>query len=585
MTHDFDLVIRGGTVFDGSGGEPRRADVAILDGRIAAVGTIDGSASEELDATGLIVTPGFVDIHTHYDGQAIWADRMEPSSRHGVTTVVVGNCGVGFAPCRASDHNALIKVMEGVEDIPGVVMAAGLPWNWETFPEYLDALDSRPRDIDVGAYLPHSPLRVYVMGQRGVDHEPANADDIAKMQALTEEAIDAGALGFATSRTLFHRTTTGENIPSFQSEEKELTAIARSIKTAGGSVFQVVPDTLGKGGANDLDVFDRISREADIPITFSFGASTNYDVTIDRVEAFNENGAKLIPQVFPRPIGMILSHTLSWNPFHFCPSFAELADLPHDEKMAALRRPEVRARLIAEEPGGPDLPLAAKARDFAQMFPLSDPPIYEPAPETSFARQAEAAGVSPEEFAYDYLLQQNGDAKALVALGNFMNGSLDALGELMTRPDVIIGLGDGGAHYGLVCDASFPTFMLTHWVRDRPQGRLDLAWTIAALSRRPAEVVGLFDRGMIAPGYKADLNVIDPDGITLLAPTVVHDLPGGGRRLMQDAKGYRATIVNGVIISRDGIATDSLPGRLIRGPRSRPSNANDDALCSQTAAE
>ena len=545
MTVIADVVIRGGTVVDGSGRAPYRGDVAIRDGRITKVGVVEGRGAEEIDAAGCIVTPGFVDVHTHYDGQAIWSDRMTPSSQHGVTTAVMGNCGVGFAPCRPADRETLIKVMEGVEDIPGVVMAEGLSWAWESFPQYLDALEARARDIDVAAYLPHSPLRVYVMGERGVNREAATPEDLARMGELVREAMAAGALGCATSRVAMHRTSAGEAIPSFDAAEAELGALMDAMAEGGAGLFQMVPDATRPDPEHELELLDRLVRRSGRPASFTFGAGHASSGLGERLQEINAAGSSVTAQVYPRPIGMVMSLALSWNPFSFCPSFAKVADLPLAEKVQALRSPELRRTLLGEVPEFSHFPLARATRAYDRSFVLSDPPNYEPLPEDSVAARASAAGVEPLAWAYDYLLQDGGGAMLLVALGNYVNGSLDAVGELLHHPNAVVGLGDGGAHYGLICDASYPTFMLTHWVRDRDHGRLELAWAVQALTRRPAELVGLRDRGLLAPGLKADVNVINLEALTLHAPRVVFDLPGGGKRLMQDAEGYRATLVNG----------------------------------------
>ena len=564
-----DVVIRGGLVVDGSGKEPFLADVALSGGIITAIGAALAPGLKEVDARGCLVTPGFVDIHTHYDGQAIWSDRMDPSSLHGVTTVVMGNCGVGFAPCRKQDHEVLLRVMEGVEDIPEIVMSQGLDWDWESFPEYLDALEKRPRDIDVAAYLPHSPLRVFVMGERGVNREPATGEDLARMRNLATEAITAGALGCATSRIHVHRTSDGDFIPSYQSAEPELQALADGMTEVGSGVMQMVGNPAQDGWQHDLDMMDRIARKSGRPFTFTMGVNPESASARDRLAELNESGIKLTGQIFPRPVGMILSHSTSWNPFSFCPSFKSLAHLTSEDRLQQLQRQDVRARLIAEEPDI-TLPLGLYTRMFDRMFPLGDPPNYEPSPEESIAARAEAAGVSPAEWVYDYLLGQAGTAQLLMALTGLVDDTLDLVREMMDHPNVIFGLGDGGAHYGLICDASYPTHILTHWVRDRDHGRIPLAQAIAALTSRPAATVGLNDRGLLAPGYKADVNVIDPEAITLHSPIVVHDLPGGGRRMIQTATGYRATIVAGEMTYQDGKATSALPGKLIRGSQPAP---------------
>ena len=475
----FDLLIRNGTIVDGLGGEPFVGDVAIADGVIAAVGAVEGSGDREIDATGLLVTPGFVDLHTHYDGQAIWSDRLTPSSAHGVTTAVMGNCGVGFAPCRAEDHETLVDVMAGVEDIPGVVMVDGLPWTWETFPEFLDTLDSRSRDIDVAAFLPHSPLRVYVMGQRGVDREPATDEDLALMRKLATEAIEVGALGFASSRLTLHKSESGRPIPSFEAGHAEIEAIARGVKDAGGGLIQFVPDLVaGDYGPALQTVFD-VAEDVGLPVTFTLAIGNAGDPFfadgLNMVEKANAAGGDITAQVFPRPIGLVIGLELSGNPFVMYPSYREIADLPLAERVAEMRKPEVRERILADRPSGEGHPLMFAAQAFEWMFPLGEPPNYEPPRSESIASRARARGVSPQEEAYDRLLDDDGHAMLLITLANFRDGSLDTVAELILRDDVVLGLGDGGAHYGMICDASFPTYMLAHWARDRATGRLSVA--------------------------------------------------------------------------------------------------------------
>ena len=570
----FDLLIRNGTIVDGLGGEPFVGDVAIADGVIAAVGAVEGSGDREIDATGLLVTPGFVDLHTHYDGQAIWSDRLTPSSAHGVTTAVMGNCGVGFAPCRAEDHETLVDVMAGVEDIPGVVMVDGLPWSWETFPEFLDTLDSRSRDIDVAAFLPHSPLRVYVMGQRGVDREPATDEDLALMRKLATEAVEVGALGFASSRLTLHKSESGRPIPSFEAGHAEIEAIARGVKDAGGGLIQFVPDLVaGDYGPALQTVFD-VAEDVGLPVTFTLAIGNAGDPFfadgLNMVEKANAAGGDITAQVFPRPIGLVIGLELSGNPFVMYPSYREIADLPLAERVAEMRKPEVRERILADHPSGEGHPLMFAAQAFEWMFPLGDPPNYEPPRSESIASRARARGVSPQEEAYDRLLDDDGHAMLLITLANFRDGSLDTVAELILRDDVVLGLGDGGAHYGMICDASFPTYMLAHWARDRATGRLSVADAIRELTSAPARVAGLADRGRIALGYKADLNVIDHSAMTLHKPVIARDLPAGGRRLDQTADGYVATIVSGEVIAENGVPTDARPGKLIRGRQPAP---------------
>jgi len=570
-THD--LVIRGGLVVDGSGGEPFAADVAIDGDRIAAVGAVAGHGRAEIDATGRIVTPGFVDIHTHYDGQAIWSERLNPSSAHGVTTVVMGNCGVGFAPCRTEDHALLVTVMEGVEDIPGVVMTEGLPWTWETFPEYLDALEAGRRDIDVAAYLPHSPLRVYVMGERGAARAAATPDDLARMRALTREAIEAGAIGIASSRMSMHRTKAGEQIPSFEAADAELRAIAAGMSDAGSGVVQLVLDAPQVSWGEEMEHLIGVVESCGRPATFSMGTSNGgeriWDVAIDRMAEANRAGASIRAQLLPRPVGLLMGHELSTNPFALCPSYLAIAHLGFEERIARLRDPAVREALLAEVPADGNA-FAAMARNWPWIFPLGDPPNYEPPMATSIAAQAARHGTTPEAVAYDYLLGEGGRAMLYNTLGNFYEGKLDAVHALMQRSDVVVGLGDGGAHYGAICDASYPSFMLTYWTRDREGPRLSIADAVRILARDPAEAVGLRDRGMLRPGYKADLNVIDRERLKLHAPVVRYDLPGKGRRLDQTATGYDATVVSGRIIQRHDQPTGELPGRLVRGAQPAP---------------
>ncbi|WP_422742424.1 N-acyl-D-amino-acid deacylase family protein [Mycobacterium sp. WMMD1722] len=575
----FDLVIRHGTIVDGLGGEPFTGDVAVRDGVIAAVGTVAGTGVRELDAAGLLVTPGFVDLHTHYDGQAIWSERMTPSSAHGVTTAVMGNCGVGFAPCRRADHDVLVDVMAGVEDIPGVVMVDGLPWDWETFPEYLDAVEARRRDIDVAAYLPHSPLRVYVMGQRGADREPADADDLTRMQALTREAIEAGALGFASSRFALHKTSSGAPIPTYDAAQAEIAAIAAGVAEGGGGLIQFVPDIPAGGYETVLQQVFEVAADVGLPVTFSLLTGNTGDPmwpqAMNLVEKFNSGAApgdpRVTAQMFPRPIGMVIGLELSGNPFIMYPSYQQIADLPIPERVAQMREPEVRERILNDQPSAAGHPLMFMVQAWNWIYPLGADPDYEPDASSSIAARAQARGVTPAEEAYDRLLDDDGHAMLLVALGNYENNSLDTVGALMRRDDVVLGVGDGGAHYGMICDASYPTFLLTHWARDRAAGRLSVAAAVRALTSVPARVAGLADRGRIAVGYKADLNVIDHAALKLHKPVVAHDLPAGGRRLDQTADGYVATVVSGEIIAENGVPTRARPGRLVRGRQPEPS--------------
>ena len=573
----YDLLIRNGTIVDGLGGEPYVGDVAVRDGVIAAVGHINGdSAEHEIDATGLLVTPGFVDLHTHYDGQAIWSERLTPSSAHGVTTVVMGNCGVGFAPCRKEDHDVLVDVMAGVEDIPGVVMTDGLPWSWETFPQYMDALEAGKRDIDVAAYLPHSPLRVYVMGQRGADREPATAEDLAKMRALAKEAIEIGALGFASSRLTIHKTESGSPIPSYDAAREEIEEIARGVVDAGGGLLQFVPDIPAGGYQPVLQTVFDVAEDVGLPVTFTLVVANSGDPTwpdaITMVEKANKNaggGVRFTAQLLPRPIGLIIGLQLSANPFVLYPSYREIAHLPLAERVAEMRKPEVRARILADKPGVGH-PILYVAQMWDWIFALGDNPNYEPNPSDSIGARARAKGVNPMEEAYDRLLDDDGRAMLLVATSNLEKNSLDTVGELLHRDDVVLGLGDGGAHYGMICDASYSTYFLAHWARDRASGRFTVSQAVRELTSVPARVAGLGDRGRIAVGYKADLNVIDHAALRLHKPVISYDLPAGGRRLDQTADGYVATVVSGEVIAANGMPTQARPGKLVRGRQPAP---------------
>jgi N-acyl-D-amino-acid deacylase len=564
---DYDIVIRGGTIADGSGGALSEGDIAIKDGRIAAIGQVSGRGREEIDARHRIVTPGFVDVHTHYDGQAIWSEELAPSSAHGVTTVVMGNCGVGFAPCRQVDHEMLITVMEGVEDIPGVVMAEGLPWSWETFPEYLDVLDRGRRDIDVAAYLPHSPLRVYAMGARGARQEPAKPDDLAKMRALTREAMAAGAIGFATSRLSIHKTSKGGTIPSFDADVAELEAICGGMSDAGAGTFQIVLDAF-RGWDDEYALLDQVARSCGRPATFTLASGNDgpslWRPVLEMIAQSNANGAQITGQVMPRPIGLIAGLGLSAHPFILCPSWERIAHLPVDAQIEAMRDPELRAALTSETPD-PGHPLTMLGRNWTWMFPLNDPPDYAPGRSASVAALAAARGTTPQQIAYDRLLETQGRGLFYVALGNYENASLDAAYTMLTHPDCIPALGDGGAHYGAICDASYATFLLTHWVRDSQSQRIDLAQAVHMLTAKSARAVGLKDCGLLRPGAKANINVIDLDRLRLHLPDIVHDLPGGGRRLDQKATGYDATLVAGQVIRRMDVSTGARPGQLVRG--------------------
>jgi N-acyl-D-aspartate/D-glutamate deacylase len=567
MTSNPDLVIRGGSIADGLGGELFEADVAIKDGRIIEVGRVAGKGTEEVDARGKLVAPGFVDLHTHYDGQVTWSQDITPSSQNGVTSAVMGNCGVGFAPCRPSDHVRLIQLMEGVEDIPEPVLSAGIPWAWESFGDYMDWLSQRRFDVDIGAQLPHAALRVYVMGERGARRDPATLEDNAAMAALAGDAVRAGALGFSTSRTLNHRTSTGDYTPTLKAGEDELTAIAGAMHKVGRSVLQFVLD---QGSIEeDLPMMLRVAEKTQCPISFSVTqadkAPRRWRQTLDTINAASARGLAITAQIAARPVGLMLGLELSRNPFQTHPSYRAIAHLPLAERLARLHQPEVRAAILSETATATDDPLFFRP-NYDKMYLLGDPPDYEQQPESALGAQARRRGCQPEELAYDAMLSDGGRGMLYVPFLNYADGNLDAVREMLSDPHSVPGLSDGGAHCGIICDASFPTYLLTHWTRDRKRGeKLSIPFVVAAQSRKTALSVGLSDRGVIAPGYKADVNVIDYDRLHLHPPKVHYDLPVGGRRLLQQVDGYDLTIVSGVVTQRGGTATGARPGRLVRG--------------------
>lgn len=570
MAPRHDLVIRNGTVIDGTGAAPREGDIAVQDGRIAAIGRIQGSGAEEVDARGHLVTPGFVDIHTHYDGQAVWDSHMQPSAWHGVTTVVMGNCGVGFAPVKPADRNRLIELMEGVEDIPAPALHEGLDFRWESFAEYLDVLEQRPRDTDICALLPHAAIRVNVMGDRAMRLEDATPADIAAMRAIARDAAHAGAFGFSTSRTISHKTLAGDPTPSLRAQEEELIGIAHGLSEGGGGLVELVSDWNTPDPATEFAMVRRLVEATRRPVLFSLTARH------DRTEAWKEllalsdaaaaEGLPIRPVFPPRPIGILLGLQGSQNPFSGTPSYKAIAHLPLAERVAALRDPAMRARILSEDPvAGSSFPLITRL-SYERMFPFGDPPDYAPPREASLAARAQQAGVSAAALAYDTLLAEDGHGFIFAPLTNFADYTLSASGECLRHPNAVVGLSDGGAHVGFISDGSFPTFLLTHW--GKREG-IPLPELIRRQTSDTAHAAGLGDRGVLAPGMKADLNVIDPDSLALQAPRMVADLPAGGRRLLQRARGYRATVVAGAVTYRDGEATGALPGRLVRRDRAR----------------
>lgn len=578
--HDF--VIRGGTVVDGTGAPSAVADVAIDGGRISAVGRVSDAGRETLDARGLLVTPGFVDVHTHYDAQATWDPELAPSCWHGVTTVVLGNCGVGFAPARRDRHDWLIGLMEGVEDIPAAALSAGMRWDWETFPEYLDALARLPRMLDVGTQVPHAAVRAYVMGERGAANEPATPADIDAMARVVREALEAGALGFSTSRTAGHRGADGRPVPGTFAHEDELFGIGRALAAVGRGVFEVAQAGVGgrmagdAAGAAESEVawMARLSRAIGRPVSFLVMQTADEPDAWRGLLALTDEaagqGANLVPQVASRPFGMLAGHQSRVNPFADRPTYRTLASLALSERVVRLRDPEVRDRILAERPvadpkSGAISALLGPAM-YARLFPLGEPPDYEPTADASVAAIASREGRSAEAVLYDLMLRHDGRELLFFPVLNYAGYTAEPIREMLLHPRSVLGLGDGGAHCGIVCDASMTTFMLTHWVRDRRRGpRIPLEVAVRALTRDPAALYGLHDRGVVGPGMKADLNLIDLDRLQLRLPEMAFDLPAGARRLLQRADGYVATLVAGRFVMRDGMPTGTRPGRVIRG--------------------
>lgn len=565
------MIIRNGTIIDGSGGDPYEADLAVADGRIVAIGGNIAKGVEEIDARGKLVVPGFVDVHTHYDAQVTWSDRLSPSSWNGATTVLLGNCGVGFAPCRPDQHGMLINLMEGVEDIPEVVMTEGLPWNWHSFPDFMDAIAARSYDADVAAQVPHAALRVYVMGERGANREPATEEDRTRMAALTVEGLRAGALGFSTSRTLNHRAADGRPIPTLRAEEAELTAIAHALRDAGTGWLQIVSDF--EDPVEELGLFRRLAREAGRPVTLTLTQSDarpdGWRELMADIDEANAEGLRITAQVRSRPTSVLMGFELSQNPFMGRPSYKRIAHLPFGERLAHLHDPAFRECLLAESFEGRG---RRRIERWERLFPLGDPPDYEPPPENSIAARAAREGRRPDEVAYDLLMERDGRGILYLPATNFAAGNLDAVREMIAGPNTLLGLGDGGAHVGIMCDATATSYTLTHWTRDRKRGGLfPVAWAIRRLTRDNADAIGLNDRGLLKVGMKADINVLDYDRLRLRSPEVVYDLPAGGKRLVQRTEGFEATIVSGEIVYRQGEATSALPGRLVRGVPSQDS--------------
>jgi N-acyl-D-aspartate/D-glutamate deacylase len=568
MASEFDIVIRSGTIMDGNGGAPFVGDIAVKDGTIASIGKVSGTSREEIDAEGLSVTPGFVDIHTHYDGQAMWDSHLAPSSWHGVTTVVMGNCGVGFAPVRKNTQDAVIALMEGVEDIPGPCLHEGLDWSWESFADYLTALERRSHDIDFCALLPHAPMRVYVMGDRALNLEDANQADIQQMREITAEAVRAGAFGFSTSRTIAHKTLAGDHTPTLRAQEAELMGIAMGLKDAGKGFIEMTSDWNTPDPATEFAMVRRVMQACGRPLVFSLNQrhdrTTAWQDLLSLSTQAASDGLPIRCVAPPRPIGALLGLTGSQNPFAGTRTYHSIAQLPLAQRVAAMHDPEVRARITTEDPSEFNTWSLLTRIGFERMFRFTDPLNYTPAREDSVAAIAAREGRTPQEVAYDMLIEDGGRGFIFACIVNYANYDLEPVKEMYARQHVIPGLSDGGAHVAFISDASFPTFLFSYWGRDRGADRMDIPDLVRRQTREPARFAGLADRGVLAPGMKADINVIDFANLALERPQMVVDLPAGGRRLLQKARGYAATVKAGQITYRNGVATGALPAGLVR---------------------
>ncbi len=563
----YDLIIENGLIYDGRGNKPFKADIAIRDKKIAKIGLIKEDSKQRIDADGKIVTPGFVDIHTHYDGQATWDPYLRPSTYHGVTTVVMGNCGVGFSPCKPDQRDWLIGLMEGVEDIPGTALHEGIDWEWESFPEYLDALEKKPFAIDVGTQIPHGAVRAYVMGERGINHEIATPEEIGEMKKIVQEAIKAGAYGFSTSRTEKHNDVNGNLTPSITADKDELVEIAKSLGEINQGVLQGISDFYDFD--SEFDIFKTMSKESGRPISITVEQQDArpewWLQLLDGIEEAQNEGVNMYGQVPPRATGILMGLTATLNPFRFHPSYMEIADLPLEERVKIMNTSEFREKLMKEQ-GVSINPLVDEiVNSFGKMFKLGEPANYEPDPKDSFESLAETSNMTAAEIAYQAMLEKDGRALIYHPLFNYQPGDLSLVEKMLKHPYTISGLGDAGAHCGAISDASFPTTLVQHWSRDRNRGeKLPLEIVIKMQTSETANLLGINDRGVIEEGFKADINIIDYEGLTLHEPEIVNDLPAGGRRLVQKASGYDYTIVSGEVAFIKGEATGALNGRLIR---------------------
>lgn len=567
-----DLVIRDAKIVDGTGEDAFSGDIAIDNGRITEVGGKVGTATREIAAGGAMASPGWVDVHTHYDGQVTWDPVVSPSSWHGVTSIVMGNCGVGFAPVRPTDHNMLIELMEGVEDIPGAALHEGVPWNWESFPEFMDALEAMPRALDIATQVPHNPVRAYVMGEDAGTDRPSTPEEQAQMAKIVADGLSAGALGFTTSRTKFHRTSTGDHVPSHFADLEELRTIVQSLKSHGDGVIGLLCDF--DEPEADIAGFRQLAAESGRPLYYLL---VQFDEHPDRWRKVLElsrpgnDGAIIHPQVCPRPVGFFLGLECTFHPFVSRAAYREISGLPLEERIKRMRDPEVRRKILSQVRDHKSNLMQQVTGAFDKMYRLGDPPNYEPAEEDSILSIAKREGREPQEVAYDMLLERDGHELIYLPFTNYTDRNHEVILEMLRDDQSLFGLGDGGAHCGLICDATIPTYLLTHWVRDRSRGdRLPLEWIIKRQTRDNANFFGLHDRGVLAPGMKADINLIDMDRLTLKPPHIIHDLPAGGRRLVQEAEGYLATVQSGTVTFEEGTHTGELPGRLVRGRQKAP---------------
>ncbi|MBU6284497.1 MAG: amidohydrolase family protein [Proteobacteria bacterium] len=566
-----DLIIRDAKVIDGTGRAAFAADVGISNQKIVEIGSISSRSTREINAAGRYLMPGWIDIHTHYDGQALWDPYLSPSGWHGVTTAIMGNCGVGFAPLRSEQREWAIELMEGVEDIPGAVLREGVPFTWEDFPGYLNALDNLPHAMDIGTQVPHAAVRVYVMGERGRRREKATPEDLASMKLVVKEALQAGALGFSSSRAMVHRSSKGESVPSLDVSGDEYCAIAQGLAEAGKGVIQMISDFADLEA--EFGIMKDAARASGRPFSFTLLEQGQYpdrwrDI-LKRVEAAQADGLNMRAQVSCRPIGLMLGLQCSMSPFMYAKAYLDLAHLELPERVQALRQASVKAAILADQPKPETLRLQRLTLAHERHFPLHEQFTYEPKPNESVAALAQAEGRDPREFMYDYMLRHGGKQLFYFPLHNYEHGDLESVRTMMTHPFTLLGLGDGGAHNGYICDSSFPTFLITHWARDRQRGdRLRLEDLVRAQTYNNANALGLGDRGLIAVGMKADLNIVDFEGLRLTMPEQVSDLPGGGRRFIQRSEGYDYTLVSGAVVYEQGQATGAMPGRLIRGAQS-----------------